>query len=189
MIDSPLIPLSVSLWAPWPTRLGAGNVYPRCASRWRLPTPLTPTPSLYPLTPTPTPAPGDCRPVVRSGREEAWIELPFVGRGRGWGSGGRNWGPEDSGSRNAQGGLTAGVAGLVPWNSRGPVLPPYFLLPLLNFLSTVAHCPSPKSLNPLLVPLSPQPVSGRPSSSRPHWALQAAERHANRTRGQQKPLS
>ena len=105
------------------------------------------------------------------------------------GVGGKKLGPEDSGSRNAQGGLTAGVAGLVPWNSRGPVLPPYFLLPLLNFLSTVAHCTPPESLNPLLVPLSPQPVSGRPSSSRPHWALRAAERHANRTRGQQKPLS
>lgn len=98
-------------------------------------------------------------------------------------------GPEDSGSRHAQRGWTARVAGSVPWKSRGPVLPPYFLLPLLDFLSTVAHCPPPESLSPLPVPLSPQPVGGRPSSSRPHWALQAAERHANRTRGQQKPLS
>lgn len=108
----------------------------------------------------PLPAPGDCWPAIRSGREEAWIELPFVGRGRG---GREKLGRENSGSRNAQRGLTAGVAGLAPWKSRGPVLPPYFLLPLLNFLSTVAHCPPPEPLNPLLVPPSPQPVSGKPA--------------------------
>lgn len=169
----------MSLRAPWAAPPARGERLP--AVRLAVEIAHPPYPDSVPL-----PAPGDCRPAVRSGREEAWIELPFVGRGRG---GREKLGRENSGSRNAQRGLTAGVAGLVPWKSRGPVLPPYFLLPLLNFLSTVAHCPPPEPLNPLLVPPSPQPVSGKPSSSRPHWALQAAERHANRTRGPQKPLS
>lgn len=96
----------------------------------------------------------------------------------------------DSGGGNAGRGRLRSGGSRYPSGSRGLAPPPYILLHFLNFVSTVAH--SPPSRSPKFSPSSSAPAARYWSqffSSGPHWALQAAERHANRTRGQQKPLS